>query len=40
MAITKAVGKYFSLVTDDKEEAADLYIFGDICGSCRSLYFW
>nr|DAI61149.1 MAG TPA: Putative ATP dependent Clp protease [Caudoviricetes sp.] len=31
MAITKAVGKYFSLVTDDKEEAADLYIFGDIC---------
>lgn len=31
MAITKAVGKYFSLVTDDKNEAADLYIFGDIC---------
>lgn len=31
MAIPKAVGKYFSLVTDDKNEAADLYIFGDIC---------
>lgn len=38
MAITKAVGKYFSLVTDDKEEAADLYIFGDICADARKWY--
>ena len=38
MAITKAVGKYFSLVTDDKEEAADLYIFGDICADAWKWY--
>ena len=38
MAITKAVGKYFSLVTDDKEEAADLYIFGDIVSDSWKWY--
>lgn len=38
MAITKAVGRYFSLVTDDKEEAADLYIFGDICSESWKWY--